>query len=440
MQLTEQQIQALAPDAQVASAGKKLGSAKPWGNVGISARALWGECKGSGAKPYQVRVDRSDYAAKCSCPSHKFPCKHAIGLLTLLTSQPLPGTASNEPEWVADWLNKRAETAHNKLERAQAPAEVDAAAQQKRQERRAGRIDDGLAALELWLADLMRRGLAQVAGEGPAFWEKQAARLVDAQAAGLANRLRALGEEVGAREDWPARTLDGLGQIALILKAWQRKESLTPALRRELETQIGMTVKEEDVLAHGERLQDEWQVIAQKTEDAGRLRARWTWLLGRQSQRYALLLHTAVNQQAYAENFVPGTSFQAPLRFWPGSYPLRALIEGNAANTPAPQQFWHAETLAGFLARHADALAANPWLQRLPLVLEDAVPVQQDGQWWVVDCAGEALPVQANSVDQLWTWTAHCGGRPCAIAGEWRAGAFNPMALYLNQRYLTLDS
>lgn len=440
MQLTEQQIQALAPDAQVASAGKKLGGAKPWGNVGISSRALWGECKGSGAKPYQVRIDQSDYAAKCSCPSHKFPCKHAIGLLTLLASQPALAVAGAEPEWVAEWLNKRAQTAQSKLERAQAPAEVDEAAQQKRQAKRAERIEDGLAALELWLADLMRRGLAQIASEGPAFWEKQAARLVDAQAAGLAYRLRALGDEIGTREDWPGRTLDGLGQIALILKAWQRKEKLTPELRRELETQLGIAVKEDEVLAHGESLQDEWQVIAQEIEETGRLRMRWTWLLGKQSRRYALLLHTAVNQQAYAENFVPGTAFQATLRFWPGSYPLRALLENNAGNTSAPGQFWHAETVEDFLQRHAAALAGNPWLQRLPLVLEDAVPLQQNGQWWVVDGAGKALPVQTNGQDKLWTWTAHCGGRPSAIAGEWRAGAFNPLALYLNQRYLALES
>lgn len=438
MQLTEQQILALAPDAQVANAGKKLGIAKPWGNVGKSARAVWGECSGSGSKPYQVRVDRTDYAAKCSCPSHKFPCKHAIGLLMLIADQPAQAVVGDEPEWVGEWLSKRAEAVQKKQERAQTPAEVDVLAQQKRQEKRAGRIDEGLMALELWLADLVRRGLAQVAGEGSSFWETQAARLVDAQAPGLANRLRALGEEVGVREDWPARTLNGLGQIALIIKAWQLRESLSPAMRRELETQIGLVVREEDVLAQGEQLQDEWQVIAQQFEEINRLRIRRTWLLGRQSSRYALLQHTAVNQQPFTENLVSGTSFKATLRFWFGPYPLRALIDTQVENTPAPNGFWHVEKFASFLERHADALSSNPWLQRLPLVLTDALPTQQQGQWWVVDSTGNALPVQASSVDNLWTWVAHCGGRPSAVAGEWHAGAFTPFALYQNERYLTL--
>lgn len=439
MQLSEQQVMALAPDAQVASAGKKLGIAKPWGNIGTSSRAIWGECKGSGAKPYQIRVDLSDYAAKCSCPSHKFPCKHAIGLLTLVASQPTLAVAGSEPDWVTDWLNKRSENVQKKQERAQAPVEVDQAAQQKRQEKRAGRIDEGLAALEVWLLDIMRRGLAQIAAEGPSFWEKQAARLVDAQAPGLATRLRVLGEEVGVNEDWPALTLDGLGQIALILKAWQRREHLSPELRRELETQIGITAREDEVIKQGEMLQDEWQIVAQEHEELERLRIRRTWLLGRDTRRYAMLLHTSVNKQAYTENFVPGTSFRAALRYWPGSYPMRALLEGNVEAGVYPDAFWHTETLEGFLNRQADALAANPWLQRLPLVLGGVQPVQQNGNWWVVDAEGKGLPVRSGSVARLWTWAAHCGGQPASIAGEWHAGAFSPVALYVNARYQALD-
>ena len=42
---------------------------------------LWGLCAGSGKNPYQTIVDLSGPAYKCSCPSRKFPCKHALGLL-----------------------------------------------------------------------------------------------------------------------------------------------------------------------------------------------------------------------------------------------------------------------------------------------------------------------------------------------------------------------
>lgn len=430
---------ALAPDAQVAAAGKKLGTPNPWRGIGASARALWGECKGSGSKPYQVRVDRADYAAKCSCPSHKFPCKHAVGLLLLVAAQPSLAPDGDEPQWVAEWLNKRADAAEQKQKRAQAPAEVDLAAQQKRQEKRDNRIDEGLAALELWMSDLVRRGLAQVGNEGPAFWEKQAARLVDAQAPGLANRLRLLGEEVGTHDDWPQRVLDGLGQIALLLKAWTRKEQLSPELRGELELQIGQVLREAEVVAQGAPLRDQWQVIAQETEEFDRLRLRRTWLLGRQSKRHAMLLHTAVNKQSFTENFLPGASMEADLHFWPGAYPLRALISGNVEACPAPTSFWHAETVETFLDRRATALAANPWLQRMPLVLDSVVPVARDGGWWAVDADANGLPVRSRSLDRLWSWMAHSGGRPCRVAGEWQDGAFSPLGLYADNHFATLE-
>ncbi|MFC6750247.1 SWIM zinc finger family protein [Deinococcus aquaticus] len=45
--------------------------------------SLWGECQGSGQTPYLTGVDLSGPAFRCSCPSRKFPCKHALALLLL---------------------------------------------------------------------------------------------------------------------------------------------------------------------------------------------------------------------------------------------------------------------------------------------------------------------------------------------------------------------
>ena len=84
---TADQVLALAPDAASRKAGSKLGAAGPWSEAGSSDEgAVWGLCKGSGSKPYQTVVDTrtpTGPAYKCSCPSRKFPCKHALGLLLL---------------------------------------------------------------------------------------------------------------------------------------------------------------------------------------------------------------------------------------------------------------------------------------------------------------------------------------------------------------------
>lgn len=106
--LTSEGVAALAPDAKVAAAGRKLGATKSWQSPGRSAEALWGECKGSAV--YQVRVDLSDLAVKCSCPSRKHPCKHGIGLLFLSRSPTLRSDAARLGYGLARQARRRQET------------------------------------------------------------------------------------------------------------------------------------------------------------------------------------------------------------------------------------------------------------------------------------------------------------------------------------------
>ena len=78
-----EQVTALAPDKQVATAGLKLALPATWSDTGVHGALVWGSASGSGKRPYRVCVDLSGPAFKCSCPSRKFPCKHAVGLLHL---------------------------------------------------------------------------------------------------------------------------------------------------------------------------------------------------------------------------------------------------------------------------------------------------------------------------------------------------------------------
>ena len=77
---TREQVSSMAPDAASMKSAQKLAHAAKWQTLGRSETALWGEIKGSGKNPYQARIDLGEPAFKCSCPSRKFPCKHALGL------------------------------------------------------------------------------------------------------------------------------------------------------------------------------------------------------------------------------------------------------------------------------------------------------------------------------------------------------------------------
>jgi hypothetical protein len=59
---TADQVHAMAPDPASAKAGQGLAGPRKCVTLGRDARALWGECQGSGSRPYQVIVDAAEPA------------------------------------------------------------------------------------------------------------------------------------------------------------------------------------------------------------------------------------------------------------------------------------------------------------------------------------------------------------------------------------------
>lgn len=422
--LTIDQVLALAPDASAVAAGKKLGDARPWRALGASERALWGECQGSAV--YQVRVDLASLVGKCSCPSRKFPCKHVLGLLVLSVRAPI--AAASEPDWVVEWLDKRAASAEAKEKKATqaADAPVDEAGRAKRAERRGARVEKGVEALDLWLRDLIHNGLGGIEAQPPSFWEAQAARLVDAQAPGLAAAVRALAEIPGRGADWPARLLDALGRLALLTHAHARADSLEESLRAEIRQRVGFTVPKDEVLATVARVADEWIVLGQIVEDEPRLRVQRTWLLGAESRALALVLQFAAGNATFEEAFVPGTAFRGEVAFFPGPLAHRALVAARAS-IPAPAHRIPAhDDFASMLDDVAARLAKLPLLDRTAFHLRGVVPVATGERAFLVDRAGAALPLETPDVLRL---LALSGGHPVDVTGEWNGLFVRPLGV-----------
>jgi SWIM zinc finger len=443
MPFTSDQAIALAPDNSSASAGRKLANARHWKSLGRNAEALWGECQGSGKDPYQVRVDLATLSVKCSCPSRKFPCKHGLGLMLIFAANASDVAEGEPPEWVADWLAKRhsrdekhtATTTTLSPEEAAAKEQAREKGKAKRAEKREKLVADGIASLNLWLADLMRNGLATVETQPGSFWETQAARMTDAQAPGIAGRLRAMATLPGCAPNWPDRLFGDLGRVALLTQAFARLEALEPALREDVRHLIGWPYNTEELETQGERITDDWAVLGQWTDVQDRGQTQYTWLRGLSSRRTALIVQFAMPGRPFAEMLMPGVSQRAELGFWPGASPQRAYIlarQGDVRSLTDPLP--NACAIEPFLASVAESLAHQPWQERFLAALSRVTPYYDTGAdvWRVRDAEGLTLPLIFGS---HWLLLAISGGRPVDLAGEWDGRALRPLGALSDGRY-----
>lgn len=440
MILDAEAVLALAPDESSAKAARGLVAPAKWPTLGATEAAVWGECQGSGSRPYQTQVDRAGPAFRCSCPSRKFPCKHGLALLLLQAQDAARFSAGPPPAWVAEWLDSRAAKAQKQEakreeqrqatadpEAARAAAENSAAAAAKREAQRWARIDAAAADLQRWLADVIGRGLGAQSPDQRAAWETQAARLVDAQAPGLAQRLRQAALLLAGAGQAEA-LLAQLGLLQLACDALQRRDELQAAEQDDLRALVGWPVDRDEVLARGEAVADRWWVMGQALQvlDA-RLTERRVWLIGQRSGRRALLLDHAFNGQGYPQAWRVFAAVDTTLHFHPGSAALRALADdpktapAAVADTP-----WPLTSLTSEWAAVTSRVAARPWHALQPLLLSGAV-VLRDGQRAAVQAGGERLPLRIGD-DALWSLLAHGGGRPVALFGEWDGTALRPLA------------
>lgn len=432
---TADQVLALAPDATSRKAGSKLGAAGPWSETGSSDEgAAWGLCKGSGSKPYQTIIDIADAsgpAYKCSCPSRKFPCKHALGLLLLWSGDDGAVPSGQAPDWAEQWISGRRQRAVEKRTSGTAGSPATAAdpeAARRRAERRAERITAGATELEQRLTDLLRGGLAAAEQAGYGLWEETAARMVDAQAPGLASRVRELGAIPASGPGWPVRLLEECALLHLLDQGWLRRDRLPEALAATVRSRIGLPTT-----ADGPGVRDRWLVLAQYDTADARLTTRRIWLYGADSDRTALLLSYGAAGRAPELALPVGLALEAEVSAYPGAGQARAAL-GEQFAPPAPAAIRPPGiTTTQAAARYGEALRADPWLDSVPVTLERVVPTPDGDSWQLADADEDAaLPLtpSARSRPGLWRLVSLSGGAPVKVFGECGHQGFTPLTAW----------
>jgi SWIM zinc finger len=436
MSLTLERIEAVAPDQASLAAARKLLKPSSWPTLAGGEGLVWGECQGSGATPYRVVVSEADAGYKCTCPSRKFPCKHALALMWMRAGKSVAFVPATVPDWVKDWLLRRrgTSTAATKTEdEAKAKsrpsihlteipktgAEADpkaeqraAAARERNRLEREAVVLAGLEDLDTWLSDQVQHGIANFVAQTAQACRTIAQRLVDAKAAGLAGRLDALATRLftlpGAAR--PAAAIRELGQVHLISQAYRRASQLPELLAADARQAVGWSVTRETLLSdfEGLRASVKWRVFAVLFEaQPDRLRRVETWLW-RQSgadgmpQSAVLIDFVPISTGAAVGGYLVGDQIEAELSYYRSTAPLRAQIATlkRGAEQSGDPLALPEESLSTAYAKYERALAELPWLGAFPLSFR-AAGVRRTGEQLYLhdDEGGLSLPLHSSQLN-----------------------------------------
>jgi hypothetical protein len=437
MPLTLERIDALAPDQASLAAARKLMKPSSWPTLAEGEGLIWGECHGSGATPYRVVVNEADTGYKCTCPSRKFPCKHALALMWMRVDKAAAFTPASVPEWVKDWLSRRRgkSTAASKdedkeqqikpkssirlAEIPEAAAKADpkaeqraAAARERNRLEREAAVLAGLEDLDIWLSDQVQHGMAGFVAQTAQACRTIAQRLVDAKASSLAGRLDALPTRIFTLPG-PARptaAIQELGQVHLISQAYRRTSELPELLAADARQAVGWSVTREALLSDSEavRVEAKWRVFAVLSEaQPDRLRRVETWLWRDsgphgEPQCAVLIDFVPISTGAATGGYLVGDQINAELTFYRSTIPLRAQIsklKGGAEQSNEPLTL-PTKRLSVSYANYERALAQLPWLGTFPLNFRSARVHRNGEQIYLCDDESQlSLPLHASQAN-----------------------------------------
>lgn len=427
---SEERVVSAAPDASSLAAARKLALPGPWSDTGSNDVLVWGKCQGSGKTPYQVSVDTAGPAYRCSCPSRKFPCKHALALLLLWSRGEAADGGAETAEFAREWAAQRAERATVR-ERRPSDQPADPGAQAKRLADRMALMDAGIDDFSRWLTDLVRTGLAAARTQPYSWWDGVAARLVDAQLPGLAEQVRTMGSDVHARTDWADHLLLRAGRWWAVTKAWRTRDTLAPAELADLRVAVGWAVPASDVQGT-EELPGPWLVLGAHRSDDGRLQQQRTWLRAPDGTT-VVVLDFAAQSESLATPQLAGALLDTTVARYPGSGPQRAMFNSPVAPLGMATDLGGGSSIQEALEAESAAVALSPWRERHPVLL-GGVRVSPGGQGWLRDGSGDALPLVDAPLDSLLALT---GGHPVDLFGELEEGRVRPLSAVIGGAVVT---
>jgi hypothetical protein len=258
-------------------------------------------------------------------------------------------------------------------------------------------------------------------------------RLLDATLGEVAKDIRQLSGISAKNPRWHEEYLGILGRLHLLIQGFKRLDELP----QETKADLCLTLEWLPDLSK-ETVTDAWHVVGRRTETELHRKVQKTYLWAEKEQRPALLIDVLDAKQSANTRLLPGVVAKATLGFYKSTSPHRAEltslnnitqpelpVEGESSIKTASEKFIHIKT-------------TNPWLRSHPLVLQDVIAEQHEGNWILRDAEGYFLSLpprygygwylRALSASGLW------------IFGDYDGSRFLPISVWANDHLLELHT
>lgn len=284
-------------------------------------------------------------------------------------------------------------------------------------QRRLRNIDAGAESGKVWLEALFRSGLGT--DQVTQGFNAIEARMVDAQAGGLATNFWEMAELAKSGDGWQDGFVESSGLLYLLMDAVLGRDRLNENLRQDVIRMAGVNLTRKD-LESEPVIEDIWDLAIQRDFRQQRLVCRRSWLFGRESRQWQFLLQYRISNARFEPEYGLGSGYRGRAVIYPGAERQRMSL---SSAQQEPIVIPPLETFEQVSNRHTEVLLRCPWAAASGGSIGITSLGHEKGQWMARDVEGSWFPIRAGT-HGCWRAAAFLNTQDLGLFGEWDGHEF----------------
>lgn len=423
-----------------------LAKSSKWADLSTNYELIWGLCTVLEHQHYAVGVHLLTGQYQCNCMA-KNMCKHVAGILMLYLKSSALFKHQNAPKHLQQWqqsgsLPSGGNTKSSVLSKRKINENKAALDKEKRWQKRLQLMDDGIDALDYWLQDMVRQGLANVPVEQTDFWDFMAAKMMDAKLPALSSYLKETAQLIQQHSDWTELLVHRMGSLYTWVAAFKNRANMPENMQHNLYRSLGKTSLRKAVTEQGIAVKDKWLTVGIRMgETVDKQVYRRVWLQGMDSSKMALIEDYSYYKNPFEHQYQLGTVLDSKLFYYDYLPQQRAILEHPEQRLPAAIISWqgYPDFEAAQYAFHQN-MQQHPWMRLFPMLIDQlSFFINKNNALNCCDNNNNLIPLESVSEASKWQLMAVSGGSPVCIMGEWDGWRLQPLAILQDAKFILLD-